>query len=220
VISRSSPHSPSSSAPRPSGTPKPGHAAKAAKTRIEECAIDLFGRKGFAATSVREIVEAAGVTKPTLYYYFRDKDALYESLFAGAMEAFYGEMVESLAQAKDWAEGLRRLAALHFERAHADPASVRFAFRALLGYGPETPRVDFQRLAERNDACIRGLLDRGVAAGDVAEEAVSEFTVTQFAGLIHIYMMRCAMGFEDDLSGDLAANIVDLFLKGLRSYRR
>ena len=35
---------------------------------------------GFDATSVREIVEAAGVAKPTLYYYFGSKEGLAQAL--------------------------------------------------------------------------------------------------------------------------------------------
>mgnify|MGYP006302398759 FL=1 len=38
----------------------------------------LFARKGFDATSLRDIAEAAQITKAALYYYFPNKDALYE----------------------------------------------------------------------------------------------------------------------------------------------
>ena len=38
---------------------------------IARAAARLFAERGYDATSVREIVEAAGVAKPTLYYYFR-----------------------------------------------------------------------------------------------------------------------------------------------------
>jgi AcrR family transcriptional regulator len=39
-----------------------------------------FARKGYDRTSVQEIVAAAGVTKPVLYYYFRNKEGLYLEL--------------------------------------------------------------------------------------------------------------------------------------------
>ena len=39
--------------------------------KIVAAAVRLFCEKGYEATAVREIVEAAGVTKPVLYYYFR-----------------------------------------------------------------------------------------------------------------------------------------------------
>ena len=44
--------------------------------RIARVAARLFAADGYDATSVRNIVEAAAVTKPTLYYYFSSKEAL------------------------------------------------------------------------------------------------------------------------------------------------
>ena len=41
---------------------------------ILQAAVRLFARKGYEATSTREIVEAAGVTKPMIYYYFKNKE--------------------------------------------------------------------------------------------------------------------------------------------------
>jgi AcrR family transcriptional regulator len=47
------------------------------RARILTAATELFGSQGYSGTSVREVVEAAGVTKPTLYYYFENKEALF-----------------------------------------------------------------------------------------------------------------------------------------------
>ncbi len=46
-------------------------------TLILDQASQLFEQRGYAAVSMREICAACGVTKPTLYYYFADKEALY-----------------------------------------------------------------------------------------------------------------------------------------------
>lgn len=48
-----------------------------ARERILREATRLFGHAGYAGASVREVVEAAGVTKPTLYYYFKNKEDLF-----------------------------------------------------------------------------------------------------------------------------------------------
>lgn len=53
--------------------------------RIVNVALDLFSEKGYEATSVSEIAEAAGIGKGTFFYYFPSKDnlllRLQESLF-------------------------------------------------------------------------------------------------------------------------------------------
>ena len=46
------------------------------RTKVLIAAADLFATHGYYDVSVREICEAAGVTKPVLYYYFKDKDDL------------------------------------------------------------------------------------------------------------------------------------------------
>ena len=47
------------------------------RKRLMDAAILLFTTRGYAATSVREIVEMAGVTKPALYYHFQSKEGIY-----------------------------------------------------------------------------------------------------------------------------------------------
>ena len=47
---------------------------------ILDCALDLFYRKGYEGVGVQEIATAAGITKPTLYYYFKSKYGLLECL--------------------------------------------------------------------------------------------------------------------------------------------
>lgn len=43
-------------------------------------ALDLWSERGYAAVGVQEIVEAAGITKPTLYHYFGSKRGLLDAL--------------------------------------------------------------------------------------------------------------------------------------------
>ena len=43
---------------------------KDARNTILESAKELFAQKGYSASSIREISQAAGVTKPVIYYHF------------------------------------------------------------------------------------------------------------------------------------------------------
>lgn len=65
------------------------------KQRITQAAIRLFANKGYENSSVREIVEAAGVTKPVLYYYFKSKDDLLKSIANEAMEGILSDLAEA-----------------------------------------------------------------------------------------------------------------------------
>ena len=50
------------------------------QTRVREAALDLFARQGFAATGIRQIAEAVGVTSAALYHYMGTKEELLAGL--------------------------------------------------------------------------------------------------------------------------------------------
>ncbi len=77
----------------------------------------IFARKCYSGTSVREIVAAAGVTKPVLYYYFRNKEELYLELFrepfaklvALLNEVSNGRRSARITWTRGWLRGAYRL---------------------------------------------------------------------------------------------------------------
>ncbi|MGD0175987.1 MAG: TetR/AcrR family transcriptional regulator [Candidatus Bathyarchaeia archaeon] len=48
--------------------------------RILEVAKGLFTKRGFSNVAIRDICRAANVTAPTLYYYFKNKEALFDAV--------------------------------------------------------------------------------------------------------------------------------------------
>lgn len=62
---------------RPSGARSSGSATRA---RILDAALALFTDKGYDATSMREIAEQLGITKPALYYHFDSKEDIVRAL--------------------------------------------------------------------------------------------------------------------------------------------
>ena len=64
---------------------------------ILETALNLFYTRGYDAVGVQEIAERSGVTKPTLYYYFKSKYGLLEQLLKSRSEGFAAELKEACA---------------------------------------------------------------------------------------------------------------------------
>ena len=50
------------------------------RAKLLDCALALFASRGYDAVGIQEVVEAAGVTKPTLYHYFGSKRGLLDAL--------------------------------------------------------------------------------------------------------------------------------------------
>lgn len=68
------------------------------RTRLLQCANALFYARGYDAVGVQEIVAAAGLTKPTLYYYFGSKRGLLEALLSEHFQALRGMYQELSSQ--------------------------------------------------------------------------------------------------------------------------
>ena len=72
----------------PRGTPaQPGRKSGARKdvlsSEVLDRAVGLFAERGFAGTSLKDVADAVGLSRPAIYYYFPSKDALLEELLAG-----------------------------------------------------------------------------------------------------------------------------------------
>jgi AcrR family transcriptional regulator len=64
------------------------------KARILAVALDLFGQQGVQQTSLQQIADRLGMTKPALYYHFASREDLIRSLFepmVSGLEAFLAE---------------------------------------------------------------------------------------------------------------------------------
>lgn len=67
------------------------------REKILTCAIHLFYQKGYDAVGVQEIATAAGITKPTLYYYFKSKLGLLEAMLEKRCEPICGRLEQAAA---------------------------------------------------------------------------------------------------------------------------
>lgn len=96
------------------------------KEQIFLTAAALFTRKGYDAVTTREICAKVGVGKPTLYYYFKDKESLLLALIDEAYRvgfAYFSEHVKPHAKWIDKFHGLLRTAAIY---SREYPDLVRF----------------------------------------------------------------------------------------------
>ncbi len=110
-----------------------------------DCALNLFSRRGYDAVSVREVVEAAGVTKPTLYHYFDSKRGLLEALLEREAARLMTGLRLAAVYEHDLVLTLTRIARVYFQFAELHPAfygwqlSMTFAPPESEAYGAVQP---------------------------------------------------------------------------------
>ena len=71
------------------------------RERILDIAYESIVQKGFAATSVEELVEAAGITKSGFFYHFRDKNDLARQLFERFLDEDEADFARALERDRE-----------------------------------------------------------------------------------------------------------------------
>lgn len=66
---------------------------KISKEKLVSASAELFWKKGYHYTSIRDILDATGLTKGSFYFYFENKEEL-----AKAVVAFYEKLILDLLQ--------------------------------------------------------------------------------------------------------------------------
>ena len=86
---------------------------------IMNSALTLFYESGYDAVGVQQIVDSAGVSKPTLYYYFGSKQGLLEALLNEHFQPMEQKLIEASETGKNIPEKLYRIARA-FDNASAE----------------------------------------------------------------------------------------------------
>lgn len=154
------------------------------KARIAQVARREFARRGFDATSIRQIVAEARVTKPVLYYYFKSKGDLFLSLLQEAIAPLCDE-VERIASG-DGAprDRMAEIIAAVLRFVEKRPDEFRLLHRAVERREREV-QVLAQKYFRRNFQAISGVLQEGVDRGDFRSLNVPQATFSVIAILIY-----------------------------------
>jgi AcrR family transcriptional regulator len=135
--------------------------ADARRRQLFEVALSLFAEHGYASTTMDDIAEAAGVTKPLVYQHFDSKRALYLEL----MDVFSQELVTRIVNATSRAEGPRQQVELGFAAYFELMVGNEPAFRLIYGReAPDDPELGaaLRRVEETIAQAIDPLIDAGL----------------------------------------------------------
>lgn len=137
------------------------------RERLLATALRAFAAKGYAATSVREILRAAGVTAPVLYYHFGNKEGLFLALVQKGVEKLDAAVADAVASA-DTAVGRIRAychAAAAIRREHADLAWVVEAINS--NHPDATPFFDVRAVASVMIERLADVVRAGITSGEL-----------------------------------------------------
>lgn len=183
------------------------------RQQLLEVARRLFADRGFHATSMDDVAEAAGVTKPVLYQHFASKRALYVELLEDVGARLLAELTAATGRTTSAREQVQVGFAAYFRFVDAN----RSAFRLLFGASVRND-AEFAAVAERVVNEITEAIS-GLIALDVPEEQ-RRVLAHALTGMAESTSRRALADPEAESDPDtLAAWLAEMAWYGLRGIR-
>ncbi|HSY36269.1 MAG TPA: TetR/AcrR family transcriptional regulator [Acidobacteriaceae bacterium] len=135
------------------------------REEILTAAIKVFGKKGFAATCVGDVADAAKMAKGTVYLYFESKEEIYATAIRLAIERLQALAEERTRAATGVRERLAVAISLRMEFWHEQLNLYRLLLT--VGREPQHKRQTHE-LLRTGHAHFVGILKEGVEAGEIA----------------------------------------------------
>ena len=141
---------------------------KAARpAEILAAALSSFGERGFAATRLEDVAARAGVTKGTVYLYFRNKEELFKAVVRQSLVPTIARAETLVAQSNEPSAELLERLLLQWAGLSTTPIS---ALPKLIlteaGNFPDLARFYLDEVVRRGLALLQQLLQRGIERGE------------------------------------------------------
>lgn len=193
---------------------RPNSRRQLVSNELLEHAARLFTERGFAGTSLQDIADSMGVSRPTIYTYVRNK----EELLAALVHDVLGPTVRILEEARardDLAEDERLVEALRRMALHNCRNTTRF--RLLDRSEPHlSPELAIQHRDSRRRvlALLVGLIEDAVTAGRI-RPLPARTVALSWLGMLN-WIAWWYRADVDAPAEELADTMTDLAMTGIR----
>ena len=207
--------------PRAAKTQRRTRIQEEKEEQILEAALEVFSSHGFRGSTIDQIAEVAGMSKPNLLYYFRTKEAMHRALIERVLDTWLDPLREFDAEGNPAAE-IRSYIRRKLEMARDFPRESRlFANEILQG----APRIEdelkgpLKELVDEKAAVIRAWAKAGkIVKCDPYHLIFSIWSTTQHYADFDV-QVRAVLGQSNSGDGrfeDAARFLEQLFLGGLQ----
>ncbi len=189
------------------------------KTAILDIAEELFSVHGYAATSIRQIGEQAGVNPALVHYYFSNKKNLLKNVMERAL-APMGQAIAALGEGEQASP--ENIASLLLSMLAAHPNMPRLLIREVMLPGGEMQQYFIDNRAPHLGGALPALLEKEKAAGRMrqdADAAISAMMIMAMCAFTFIArtLAEPVLGIRYDKNGveSLKQQIIQLLRQGM-----
>jgi AcrR family transcriptional regulator len=186
---------------------------------ILAAALASFAERGFAATRLDDVAARAGISKGTLYLYFKGKEDLFEAVVRATLVPNI-ERLETLGATFEGpsAELLERLLLTLAGVAGSEIGAIPKLVVAEAGNFPELARFYLDEVVRRGLRLIASILHRGVRRGEFRQLDIEHAAFCVFGPILLAALWKNSLEPYDEAPLDtqaLARTHLDLLLRGL-----
>lgn len=139
---------------------------EARPAEILSAALALFHSKGFAASKIDDVARAAGVTKGTIYLYYRGKEALFKAAIRETVLPNIDRIEAAVQQDQPARTRLRQALQMWAEALAGSRGSLLKLMIAEAGNFPDLGSFFQEEVSGRVRRLIEGIVESGIAAGE------------------------------------------------------
>jgi AcrR family transcriptional regulator len=194
----------------PKGTPLTEEELAKRRHEIFHQVVNVFLKKGFQETSMREIAETAGLGKSTLYDYFKTKDDILLYYFEDQLNDLIEAAQKIAAQNKPADKRLRQIVQMHMEFLQANKSLFMNLSMEAQRLKPDSQK-QIQEKRHAYQDLIRSLIDEGIREGSfrkVDSLLAARILITSMAPVVFTARPSGA-------SEDLIKETINIFFKGI-----
>lgn len=174
--------------------------------QILEAARDVFGRAGLSDARMDDIAVQAGLSKATIYLYFKNKDALIAALLTGFLDEAKGGLQIMAQDARPSSEVMTDWITQTTSALVADAAYAHLGFEFLaLASRDVSIKAALKDHYQAYHTLIASLIERGIAAGDFAPVDAAETAKTIIAICEGMHLLWLTSPQTVDLQADTLA---------------
>jgi len=189
-----------------------------ARERLLESGKRLFSQKGYYATSVEDIVESAGFSKGTFYFYFKSKEELFKSLVEEMHLNIVKRLENFLERELPLEDALIEHAEVFLEDIHQNRHIAQIFLFQLLGTNEEFRELYYTKVAHWRELLAK-MVDKAIQRGEITYKN-AENIVNLYAGFLRMLVLEYVFRErEPDLESvkSLAQEGVKVLFRGLKN---
>jgi len=185
-----------------------------------DAALALFSEKGFTATRMCDVAKKAGISKGTLYLYFENKEAIFESLVHEMIEPQLDQNEHLIDNYQGSAEDLLRELATGWWQSVIETklSAIPKLVISESGNFPEMAKFFMQNVAIRSRNTFVKVIEYGIRKGEFIKCDPVAAARLVIAPLVHasIWMHSLEAFDEDNFDRNYLELHIQFLLKGLK----